>query len=61
MLPVINEYERSSTTVINAYVRPIVERYLNRLIDEVKRTGIDGAAAADAVERRPDDRPAPPR
>ena len=31
VLPVINEYERSSTTVINAYVRPVVERYLNRL------------------------------
>src|SRR5579884_150556 len=40
VLPVINEYERSSTTVINAYVRPIVERYLSRLIDEVKRSGI---------------------
>src|SRR5438067_2172220 len=39
VLPVINEYERTSTTVINAYVRPIVERYLNRLIAEVKRTG----------------------
>src|SRR5579864_3675419 len=31
VLPVINEYERTSTTVINAYVRPIVEHYLNRL------------------------------
>src|SRR5436305_5713516 len=41
VLPVINEYERTSTTVINAYVRPIVERYLNRLIAEVKRGGID--------------------
>ncbi|MGE5270171.1 MAG: hydantoinase/oxoprolinase family protein [Thiohalocapsa sp.] len=41
VLPVINEYERTSTTVINAYVRPIVERYLNRLIGEVKRTGIN--------------------
>jgi N-methylhydantoinase A len=41
VLPLINEYERSSTTVINAYVRPIVERYLNRLIGEVKRIGID--------------------
>ena len=41
VLPVINEYERSSTTVINAYVRPIVERYLERLIDEVRRIGID--------------------
>jgi N-methylhydantoinase A len=41
VLPVINEYERSSTTVINAYVRPIVERYLSRLIGEAKRIGID--------------------
>ena len=41
VLPVINEYERSSTTVINAYVRPIVERYLGRLIGEVKRSGIE--------------------
>src|SRR5271170_3143475 len=39
VLPVINEYERTSTTVINAYVRPIVERYLTRLSAEVKRTG----------------------
>ncbi len=41
VLPVINEYERTSTTVINAYVRPIVEHYLNRLSDEIKRSGID--------------------
>jgi N-methylhydantoinase A len=41
VLPLINEYERSSTTVINAYVRPIVERYLNRLTGEAKRIGID--------------------
>src|SRR5205814_4015950 len=41
VLPVINEYERSSTNVINAYVGPIVERYLNRLSGEVRRIGID--------------------
>jgi len=41
ILPVINEYERTSTTVINAYVRPIVERYLNQLGSEVTRIGID--------------------
>ncbi|HWD59203.1 MAG TPA: hydantoinase/oxoprolinase family protein [Stellaceae bacterium] len=41
VLPVINEYERSSSTVINAYVRPIVERYLTRLIAEAQRIGID--------------------
>ena len=40
VLPVINEYERTSTTVINAYVRPIVERYLNRLGAEIERIGI---------------------
>ncbi|MBV8889782.1 MAG: hydantoinase/oxoprolinase family protein [Alphaproteobacteria bacterium] len=40
ILPVINEYERSSTTVINAYVRPIVERYLSRLVAELRRGGI---------------------
>jgi N-methylhydantoinase A len=40
VLPVINEYERTSTTVINAYVRPIVEQYLSRLIGEVQRGGI---------------------
>jgi N-methylhydantoinase A len=41
VLPVINEYERSSTTVINAYVRPVVERYLTRLIAETRRIGIE--------------------
>jgi N-methylhydantoinase A len=41
VLPVINEYERTSTAVINAYVRPVVERYLNRLIEEVRRTGVN--------------------
>src|SRR3954466_5820957 len=42
VLPVINEYERSSTTVINSYVRPVVARYLNRLGDGLQR---EGAAA----------------
>jgi N-methylhydantoinase A len=41
VLPLINEYERTSTTVINAYVRPVVERYLNRLIGEAARIGIE--------------------
>jgi N-methylhydantoinase A len=41
VLPEIKEYERTSTTVINAYVRPIVEKYLSSLTDELKRIGID--------------------
>jgi N-methylhydantoinase A/oxoprolinase/acetone carboxylase beta subunit/N-methylhydantoinase B/oxoprolinase/acetone carboxylase alpha subunit len=32
------EYERTATTVVNAYVRPLMERYLGRL-----RTGLDDA------------------
>jgi N-methylhydantoinase A len=37
VLPEIREYERTSTTVINAYVMPIVRRYLTTL-----RSGLDG-------------------
>lgn len=35
VLPEAKEYERSSTTTINAYVRPVVERYLTRLTDRL--------------------------
>jgi N-methylhydantoinase A/oxoprolinase/acetone carboxylase beta subunit len=35
VLPEYREYERTSTVVINAYVMPLVSRYLNRLIKEV--------------------------
>src|SRR5215470_8509805 len=41
VLPEIKEYERTSTTVINAYVRPIVEKYLNSLQREFRRIDID--------------------
>jgi N-methylhydantoinase A len=40
VLPEIKEYERTSTTVINAYVRPIVGRYLEKLIGELTRIDI---------------------
>ncbi len=38
VLPEIKEYERTSTTVVNAYVMPIVARYLRAL-----RQGLDAA------------------
>jgi N-methylhydantoinase A len=38
VLPEIKEYERTSTTVVNAYVTPIVASYLRAL-----RKGLDGA------------------
>jgi N-methylhydantoinase A len=39
VLPEIKEYERTSTTVINSYVKPVVGRYLNNLTADLK--GID--------------------
>ena len=35
VLPEIKEYERTSTTVINAYLLPVVSKYLNSLISEL--------------------------
>lgn len=42
VLPQIREYERTSTTVTNAYVKPITGRYLGRLEDRLKGLGIPG-------------------
>ncbi len=36
ILPEFREYERTSTTVINAYVAPIMEKYLSRLNKELE-------------------------
>ena len=37
VLPEIKEYERTSTTVINAYLQPVVSRYLRSLSDRLNR------------------------
>ena len=41
--PEIREYERTSTTIANVYVRPLVERYLQRLEERLRRLGFDGS------------------
>jgi N-methylhydantoinase A len=38
--PEIREYERTSTTVINAYLQPIMERYLTRLAARLVEMGV---------------------
>ncbi|MBI3517315.1 MAG: hydantoinase/oxoprolinase family protein [Proteobacteria bacterium] len=63
VLPQMREYERTSTTVINAYVGPPVKAYLNSLIDQLAKGGVTGRLrvmqssggilAADAVVDRP--------
>ncbi len=40
LLPQIQEYERTSTTVVNAYIRPVVERYVRSLAERMQRIGI---------------------
>lgn len=38
ILPEYREYERTSTTVVNAYVSPVLDRYLQRLEQELPET-----------------------
>ncbi|MGJ5202895.1 hydantoinase/oxoprolinase family protein [Bradyrhizobium sp. HKCCYLR20261] len=40
--PVIREYERWTTTTLNAYVQPLVDRYLNRLELALSSAGFAG-------------------
>src|SRR6201996_8678775 len=43
VLPQIKEYERVSTTVVNAYVQPIVRHYLERLEQRLGEAGFKGS------------------
>ncbi|HSV54999.1 MAG TPA: hydantoinase/oxoprolinase family protein [Burkholderiaceae bacterium] len=63
ILPEIREYERTSTTVVNAYLGPVVVGYLDSLLGKLRGMGIDaplrimhsngGVMTADAVMRKP--------
>jgi len=59
LVPEFREYERTSTTVMNAYVAPIMDRYLGRLADEsgAERVTImgsnGGALPIDRARREP--------
>lgn len=65
LVPLVGEYERTSTTVINAGLVPIVGRYLDRLAAELADRGLDGpllllqsnggTVPLDAVAARPVD------
>jgi len=43
VLPQIKEYERVSTTIVNAYVEPIVRRYLTSLEQRLAEAGLKGS------------------
>ncbi len=40
LVPQIQEYERTSTTVVNAYIRPVIEGYTRRLEERLRSLGI---------------------
>ena len=40
LLPEIREYERTSTTVINAYLGPVLRRYFESLVDHFRMIGV---------------------
>jgi N-methylhydantoinase A len=42
VLPQIREFERTSTTVANAYVKPLTARYLGRLSERLQALGFGG-------------------
>jgi len=42
VVPEIGEYERASTTICNAYVLPVAQRYLTRLADGLRSLGLSG-------------------
>ena len=63
VLPRMREYDRTSTTVLNAYVGPVVNRYVARTEQMLRQLGFagriryvqsnGGLAEADEIRRRP--------
>ena len=54
VLPEMQEYERTLTTVANAAVRPVVGRYVRNLRDKLRGARHGGQAVAAALRRRAD-------
>ena len=42
VLPRAPEFERTSTTLVNAYVAPKISAYVDRLVEKLRRSGFDG-------------------
>ena len=63
ILPEIREYERTSTAVVNAYIGPVVQRYMETLLDRLRDLGVDcpvrimqssgGVMSVEAAGRKP--------
>jgi N-methylhydantoinase A len=61
--PMFREYERTVVTAFDAYLRPVIERYVSELTEELRSVGVvcpvqimqsrGGIASAEQVEKRP--------
>lgn len=45
LVPILGEYERSSTTAINSYLGPVIHRYIGSLDASVRSMGFEGSTA----------------
>lgn len=45
LVPILGEYERSSTTAINSYLGPVIHRYIGSLDTSVRSMGFGGSTA----------------
>ena len=52
VLPMIGEYERTSTAVIDAYIRPIMSSYIHSLRNQLIKDELQGRALVHAEQRR---------
>jgi N-methylhydantoinase A len=42
LIPILGEYERTSTTAINSYLGPVINRYISNLEGAIRDFGFDG-------------------
>ncbi len=52
ILPEFREYERTSTVVVNAYLQPLMQSYMERLAERVTKAGDDFTATLPGLEKR---------
>src|ERR1019366_5607806 len=52
ILPEFREYERTSTVVVNAYLQPLMQSYMEKLAEHVTNTGDSLTAALLGLEKR---------
>ena len=52
ILPEFREFERTSTVVVNAYLQPLMQSYMERLAERVTNTGVGFTAPVPSLEKR---------